>query len=378
MKSNVDFLGEKLRLARLLSGLTQQELGKHVVVSRQFIHQLEGGTKHPADDVLEAICEVLKVEEKFFYEPLGNDVKFEQCHFRKRRTTPVGMANRVLAFSTLFEKLVQYINEYLELPDNDIPDVCRILGVDKAPDSYTNEQIERIAESCRKHWDLGVDTPISKMTRVLENAGVVITQYDGVSDKVDALSLNRKHPIIVRNTAKESVCRMRFDLAHECGHFILHDGIETGDKITEGEADKFASAFLFPRFAFVKEFSDMRGKRLNWSHIYSLKIRWGMSVRAIFYRAHYLGLITAQQYRGANVRLNKEGQTKIEKYDERITAEEPELLKESFEIMANQLGISFSQVAKKLGVLPSMLSEITGISPPNEPHLDNVVPIFYS
>lgn len=375
MKDNFDFYGEKLRLARLLNGLTQQELGNQVLVSRQFIHQIEGGIKHPANDVLGAMCEVLQVEEGFFFEPLGNDVKFEQCHFRKRRTTPVGIANRVLAFSTLFEKLILYINEYLELPDNNIPDVCDLLSVDAAPEIYTNEQIERAAELCRKHWGLGVDAPISKMTRVLENAGVVITQYDGVSDKVDALSLNRKHPIIVRNTAKESVCRMRFDLAHECGHFILHDGIETGDKLTESEADKFASAFLFPRSAFVKEFADMKGKRLNWNHIYNLKIRWGMSVRAIFYRAHYLGLITAQQYRGANVRLNKEGQTKVEKHDEKIPAEKPELLENSFEIMSEQLGISFSLISHKLGVLPSMLSEVTGITPPDELHLNNVVPI---
>ncbi|WP_150317353.1 ImmA/IrrE family metallo-endopeptidase, partial [Enterobacter hormaechei] len=77
----------------------------------------------------------------------------------------------------------------------------------------------------------------------VENQGAIVTGFDGVSEKVDALSVNRKFPIIIRNTAKESACPMRFDLAHECGHLIMHDGIETGCKKTEREADAFASAF---------------------------------------------------------------------------------------------------------------------------------------
>lgn len=368
MTRDTEFYGDKLRLARLLNGMKQQELGGHVAVTRQYIHQLEGGIKQPADDVLKTLCEVLGVECTFFQVPVGNDVKFEQCHFRKRRTTPVGMANRVQAFGTIFEQLVQYINEKLELPMNTIP------HVEPAEENFTGEEIERAAEACRKKWKLGIDTPISRMTRVLERAGVVITQFKGVSEKVDALSINRKYPIIVRNDAKASVCRMRFDLAHECGHFVLHDGIETGDKLTESEADRFASAFLFPRVAFAKEFPSMIGKRLDWKLIYNLKVRWGMSARAIIYRAHFLGLITAQQYRTANVHLNRTGQTKREKFDDQIQPDEPELLKNVFGVLKEELGIGFSHVAKALGVSTSMLSEITSMSP-DDAGLENVTPM---
>lgn len=371
MKNSVNFYGDKLRLARLLNGFKQQELGNLVSVSRQFIHQMEGGMKHPANDVLEALCEVLKVERTFFHTPVDNDVKFEQCHFRKRRTTSVSLANRVQAFSTIFEELVAYLHELLDLPPKNIPTP----PIEASGKNYTSNEIEHAAELCRKRWELGIDTPISRMTRVLENAGVVITQFNGVSEKVDALSLNRKYPIIIRNAAKESVCRMRFDLAHECGHFVLHDGVETGNKVTESEADRFASALIFPRSAFVKEFSVLQGKRLDWYLIYRLKRRWGMSARAIIYRAHHLGLIKAQQYRSANVYLNRSGQTKVEKYDDQIQPEQPELLENAFQVMRDELGIGFSTVAKKLGVSIEKLSEITGIKPGEETHLSNVVPI---
>src|SRR5665647_261025 len=201
------FYGEKLRLARLLNGYTQQKLGELVSTTRQYIHQLESDLKQPADDVLNALCESLCVRETFFITPPGNDVKFEQCHFRKRKTTPVGLANKVLAYSTIFEEFVSYLNLHLELPVPNFPTIPH------SDAGYTNNEIELAAEKCRKRWKLGINTPISNVTKLLENQGVVITEYNGVSDKVDALSVNRKFPIIVRNNVKESVCRMRFDLA---------------------------------------------------------------------------------------------------------------------------------------------------------------------
>lgn len=368
MSKKFEFSGDKLRLARLLNGLTQQELGEKVFASRQFIHQLESDARTPADDVLDAICEILYVNKKFFNEPISNDVKFEQCHFRKRKTTPVGIANRVLAFSTVFEQLVLFVNSHLELPTINLP------VVNHDGDNHTNAEIEQAAQACRELWGLG-NGPISNVTRALENAGIVITQYKDVSDKVDALSLNRKFPIIIRNDAKESPCRLRFDLAHECGHFVLHDGVETGDNITESEADKFASSFLFPRKAFVQEFPDLRNKSINWKLIYTLKVRWGMSARAIIYKAHQYNLITAQQFRYANVHLNKTGQAKNEKFDEKILKEEPELLIGIFEILRDQLGMSFKYIADFLSIDPHMLSLITGIEPTSETYLNNIVPL---
>lgn len=366
------FVGDKLRLARLLKGLTLKELGDAVSASRQFIHQLEGGDRQPPEDMLFALCEVLSVKRAFFYEKFDNDVKLEQCHFRKRKTTPVGLANRVCSYSTVFEELVKFLSEYIEFPEPNIPDLSN------DSDCYSNLEIETAAENCRKHWGLGLDNPVASVTNVLENAGVVITSFSGVSEKVDALSLYRKHPIIIRNDAKESPCRLRFDLAHECGHFVLHNGVETGDSVTESEADRFASAFLFPRSAFIKEFPRrfFANSEASWQPIYQLKVRWGMSLKALIYRAHFLKLITSQQYRAANVRLSKTGQTKVERYDSHIPKEEPQLLKSSVELLNEGVGLSFHKIAECLHIDAEMLSTMTGIPIPVEEIHTNVEPLF--
>ena len=168
---------------------------------------------------------------------------------------------------------------------------------------------------------------------------------------------------------------MRFDLGHECGHFVLHDGIETGDNITESEADKFASEFLFPRKSFIQEFPDFKERRLDWKLVYKLKLKWGMSARAIIYKAHHYDLISAQQFRGANIWLNKTGQSKVEKEDENIPKESPELLFDIFETFKSQLGMDFYYVADVLAIDVSLLSLITGIKPKYEDCTNNVVPI---
>ncbi|MCH1928756.1 XRE family transcriptional regulator [Shewanella sp. A25] len=370
------FVGERLRLARTLKGYTLQDVGEAVSASRQSIHQYEGEARTPPDDVVGALAEFLGVTIDFFYMPLFGDVKAEQCHFRKRKTTPVVVANRVLSYSTVLEQLVGILHQNLDLPENRF----NLIEADKIPD-LTAPIVEKIAEGARKFWGLPPNAPIDDMIDVAENAGAIVTCFDGVSDKVDALSVNRKYPIIIRNNAKESVCRLRFDIAHECGHLIMHNGIETGCKQTEKEADMFASAFLFPREAFAVEFpACLTPKGISWNRLYDLKQRWKMSAKAIVYRAHFLGFITAQQYRSANVWFSKTGQTKSERRDELIPTETPHVLNQSIEVLASDLAITFDMLSRKLGLTVETLSEITGVeytSKQISPFDDVVVPFNF-
>lgn len=372
---SAEFLGDRLRLARLMRGYTLQELGTAASVTRQNIHQLEANTRTPNIDVVQALAEFLEVETSFFSTPLVSEVKPEQCHFRKRKTTPVGIANRVIAYSTLFEQVVAILQDKLNLPPADF-DFADKHGFDTS--NLTPKRIEELAETAREYWELGTNCPIESMVNVLEYHGAVVTCFDDLSDKVDALSVNRQFPIVIRNKFKTSACRMRFDLAHECGHFVMHDGIETGDNRTESEANSFASAFLMPRAPFMQEFQYcFAGSQLNWEEIFAMKLRWKVSARAIIYRAHYLRLITAQQYRGANVHLNRSGQARKEKYDDTIPLEEPEMLEQGFKLLNNELQITFSDVAHKLGVSLTTLSHITGLNVPSNDRPDNVVPISF-
>ena len=192
-----------------------------------------------------ALAAALEVTPAFFASPAINPVREEDCHFRRLASAPRGLVAQTVARGTALEALVDALERHVRLPVVDFPEEAR---------PASQDAIERIAETARQHWGLGLDGPITSMTRVVENAGAVVVQFDDLTDRIDALSMARRRPIIVRSTAKVAGARLRFDLAHEAAHLIMHQGVVTGDSITEGEAHRFAGAFLIPRAAFAREF----------------------------------------------------------------------------------------------------------------------------
>ena len=355
------FHGDKLRLARLVAGFSLDELGGLVAASRQFVHQLETGAKEPTDEMRDALASALTVLPTFFSMPAINPVREEDCHFRRLASASRSIVAQAVARGTAVEALVNGLEAKVRLPTVDFPESGR---------PQSGDAIERTAEEARQHWGLGLDGPITSMTRVLENAGAVVVHFDDLTDRIDALSMARRRPIVVRSMAKAAGARLRFDLAHETAHLVMHQGIITGDSVTEGEAHRFAGAFLIPRNAFAREFP--RTKRaLDWNALFSMKLRWKVSVRAITRRAFDLGFIDAAQYRTANIQLVKTGQTKTERYDDRIAIEEPELLSTAVAWLSKRDHFGLHRLLSELGVAPELFTRLTG--QPLQPLLDNVV-----
>ncbi len=128
----------------------------------------------------------------------------------------------------------------------------------------------------------------------LERAGVIIVSHLVQTTKVDAFSRPGRTTMIFLNRSIPSTSRWHFDIAHECGHLVMHHGIPTGSPETESAANSFASAFLMPRKAFSREFTLAP---FSWSHVFDLKRRWKTSAASIVRRAYDLGLISAVEYK---------------------------------------------------------------------------------
>lgn len=346
--SKLVLIPEQLRIARLARGLSLEELGESVAATRQYIHQLETNSSQPTDEMVKALADVLGVTSTFLCRQYTATVRPEQCHFRKQATTPAYVISQVLARGTILDRLTEVLESYLELPAVNFLDFS----------VSSNDDIEQAAEAARKHWNLKIDAPIKSMMRVVENAGAIVTYFDDLSERVDAFSMDRKRPVIVRSSLKESFCRQRFDLAHETGHLVMHRGIQTGDHKTEEQAHRFAGAFLIPRPAMIREFP--RSRLLDWNAMFKLKLRWGLSVRALARRAYDLGIINTAQYRTANIHLVKTGQTKVEKFDDQLAVEEPELMSSAFESMQAVHSRSARVLADDLGLGDEMFTLVTG------------------
>jgi Zn-dependent peptidase ImmA (M78 family)/transcriptional regulator with XRE-family HTH domain len=358
------FEGERLRLARVALGLTLDQLGVKVGATRQYLNQLEQGSKLPTDEMVEALSAALSVTNGFFATPTRDGVRPEQCHFRKQRTTPISIVSQVLARGTLLDSFVSRLDHVLDLPEVSFPNI----PVNSALD------IELAAEATRNLWKLGTG-PISSMMRVVENAGAVVSFFGGVSERVDALSIDRPRPMIIRSEAKPAACRLRFDLAHECGHLVMHRGVETGDKETEGQANRFASAFLLPRSSFIHEFP--RGRLIDWTAVFNLKLRWKVSAAAILRRAYDLRVISADQYRTGYIHLSKTGQKRKERYDDHIPAEEPELLARALKALEDSSPGAVRRIAAEAGLGSDMFANVAGLNLPAPENMGaTVIPLF--
>ena len=359
---NIAFHGERLRLARVALGLTLDQLGARVSATRQYLNQLEQNLKTPTEEMQAALADALGVARHFFSMQANSGIRPEQCHFRKQRTTPVSIVSQVLARGTLLDGFISRLDDELDLPPVSFPDIAAESAV----------EIEEAAETARLHWGLG-SGPISSMMRVVENAGAVVSFFGGVSERVDALSIDCARPMIIRSEAKPAACRLRFDLAHETGHLIMHRGVQTGDKVTEDQANRFASAFLLPRASFIHEFP--RGRFLDWSAIFRLKLRWKVSAAAILRRAYDLRIISADQYRTGYIHLSKTGQKRFERYDDEIVAEIPELLPAAVQALESTFPGAVGRLINESGLELEMFAQVSGLDlPAPAPSGANVIP----
>jgi len=361
-----DFLGQNLRLARLFQGFTLQDLAKRVNKSKQYLSRLESGLEQQPNENLEyALADALDVLPEFFREIDPMPISDEQCHFRKQLTTKIALKQVARAKGEMFKRLVSVLDCNLDFPRYSF----------LHEEATSPEEIEHIAEASRSAWGLGLG-PISNMSRVAEHAGAVLMRMDGLSDEIDAISFATRRPVITLNSEGKSACRTRFAIAHEIGHLTIHIGVQTGDRITENQANRFASAFLMPRAYFIKECQKaLRGSRLNWSAIVDIKRNWGVSKAAILYRGRQLGVFSDDQYRSGVITLRRHGEAIQEREDHEFTPEKPEILSDGIQILAQQCGMSRKTIANSMFVKPSLLDELLG-EHKTESYPENVINLF--
>ena len=347
---NQVFWGERLQLAREFRGWTQTELGDKIAASCALISLCENGKKRePARDLVEACADVLGFSPEFFYGPLEELFRDDECSFRHRRTTPEKLKTQIRSHAMLIAMVIERLRSLFQIPEVNIP---------RVPAS-SSEEIEAAAEECRNYWNIGIDGPIKHVGRVLEHAGVVIVSHLVPSTKVDAFSRHGRTTMIFLNRSISSTSRWHFDIAHECGHLVMHPGIPTGTPDTEASADRFASAFLMPRKAFSREFS---AAPFSWSHIFDLKRRWKTSAASIVRRAYDLGLITAVEYRNGFKYLSAKGWNKGEPQEPEF--QEPELLSAMLGALGNQIDATLPELCAGLNFTPETFQEVTGIAVP--------------
>src|SRR5260221_2966706 len=97
-------------------------------------------------------------------------------------------------------------------------------------------------------------------------------------------------PLVLLN-GQHPADRMRFTLAHELGHLVMHR-FPTAEM--EEEANEFASALLMPATDIKEAFA---GRRISLELLAALKPEWKVAMQALLMRAKSLGYVDSNQNR---------------------------------------------------------------------------------
>lgn len=267
----------RLRIARKRRLLNKKTLAELVGVAQHTVVRCEKGETEPTKEHVESFARVLDFPVGFFSGPDIDEP--ESASFRSHTTMSAAIRDAALAAGTIGFMVSDWMEDRFDLPVSHVPDLHL----------YEAEEAARVL---RAEWGLG-EKPISNMIQLLESKGVRVFSLAENTVKVNAYSLWRRgKPYIFRNTFK-SAESSRFDAAHELGHLVLHQDGGCVGREAEDQAQRFASAFLMPS-------ADVIATAPRVDHLGQIlrhKARWRVSVAALNYRLHKLGITSDWRYR---------------------------------------------------------------------------------
>lgn len=332
-----------LEAARLARGLSLSALAERCGISAPTLSRLESGKRDASADERRVLAGALAVPEIALSRPLVSE-RLGLSGFYHRKLRRAG-AKGVRAIESQCLLDVVALRELTGMAD--LPGPSSVLTID-LDDAKGDPEVA--ANMVRLAWQLPRG-PIRDLCRVVEAAGCVVIHTDFSIPEMDALyqKVNGLPPIFWVNSRKP-LERVRFSIAHELGHLILHEEKPADEAQAEREADAFAAAFLMPKADFRSECPSA----LRVPELVEMKRRWRCSMQAIARRARDVGRITDPQYRSIQIELSRRGWRKCEPYP--ITGESPRVLADVIGTCLRDLDLVEADLADRLGVLPEQIS----------------------
>ena len=318
------FNPHQLTSARISRGMTMKELSEKSEISRQMISNYESGKTTPKAENLLRIINVLGFPRSFFVAEMP-ELHSGATFFRSQTAATKrarDMQKEKLKYTyEVYKKLATYVN----FPETNLP-----LLIEKDVHDITEEDIIQKAFELRSIWGIDPVSPIKNLISTAEKNGIVIAEAnmsDGALDAVSRWIIDR--PFIILTDNNESSVRRRFNVAHEIGHILLHNSVESVHdysskelkNIIERQANSFASHFLLPSGAFEESLLST-----SLEYYKDLKKYWKVSIQAMVFKTHSLGLISDDQSLYLNKKISWNKWRTKEPYDDLIPVEKPSLM----------------------------------------------------
>lgn len=355
---NKDIIPYRINQARVSRGMSLADLADLVGVTKQAISQFETGKNSPLDSTLNRIASVLRYSPEFFRKPIPTNTSMASgIFFRSKKTARQRDLNAAEVKIEILREINDYLAQYVDFPPVRFPKSDYMYD-DSSP--LDNDSIESYAQELRDYWKLG-NGPINNLMNTIQKNGIIVSSTHFRLEKMDGLSewYNNK-PYIFMSRDKDTNCRIRFGIAHELGHLLMHAGnIPKEDLLKntvhlqlEEEANCFAGAFLLPKDSFSK---DVFGSSID--HFIQLKAKWKVSISAMIYRCKTLHLLSENQIKYLNNQMTQRGYWRHEPLDSEMPIERPFAHKQAVNLLLENDIIQPSDFVNSIGCMRDELEE---------------------
>lgn len=291
----------RLTVARWAASLTKKDLAERAGISPASITQYESGRTAPPAETVSRLSLALGVPPAYLHRHVGRrrpDMA-ARSFFRSLRSTPQRDRDHADALAEHVFDLVEFLDQKVNLPVVNLPQISLAAG-DRA-------EIEDVSRSVRDAWGVPKG-PAANVVRLMEANGIVVARLRSGNTRLDAFSRRfGDRPLIVLWADKQDKARSRFDAAHELGHLVMHSDPDPMDRSQEREANMFASAFLMPASEVQVSLPDRVPTASTWESVLQTRSAWGVSAKALLYRARELKALNEAAYRRAMISYNKLG-----------------------------------------------------------------------
>jgi Zn-dependent peptidase ImmA (M78 family) len=230
------------------------------------------------------------------------------------------------------------------------------------------------ARITRSELGLSPDRPIGNLVNVLEKGGALILALPILLEGRDAFSAwvghERLLPVIFLSGGKTGD-RLRFNIAHELAHLVMHRARREDGKELEIQAHQFAAELLMPEEGIRTDLVPP----LTLTSIAPLKPKWGVSIQALVKRAKDLEIISHRQYKYLFEQMGAKGWRVQEPLHLSVPIEKPRAFKKMAELVYNR-PIDIKNFSEDVKLTSTFLRELLNAhadigQTPNEPVKDS-------
>lgn len=326
---------EMLRLARQRRGFHQTEAAHRLGVEQPLLSRVENGLVEAREELLLRAEKVYEIPRSFFFltDPvLGAPVS---VHPMWRRKADVTVREMDAIIAELNIRLI-HLRRLLEGVDfthsNNVP----TLDVEDYVDP------EQIAALVRAHWRVP-SGPIKDLTTLVERAGVLVSHSSLGGTSISGVTFSGPDtpPLIVLNS-KQPADRLRYTLAHELGHLVMH---RFPSPAMEKETNEFAAALLMPAVDIRPYF---KSRRIDLALLASLKPEWKVAMQALLMRASSLECLTKNQAQYLWKQISARRLRLREPPELDFAPEKPTVVATMLRVHRDSMGYSTSDLARLL------------------------------